>query len=178
MYKRFFKQILPRRFLPVVMLLVQAGVLLYTVLSGSILSQITSAVLGLVSIGTSISIAASSQKGAFKVGWILLILLLPLFGITVYLLFNYQRATRSFANAVERSCREVARFPSPSSRAWPAIWRAGAFRSTEKRTANFCPWGRTPLLPCWRPWSRRSAIFFWSSSSSRRGRCGTPSWRC
>ena len=107
MYKRFFKQILPRRFLPVVMLLVQVGLLLYTLLSGSVLSQITTAVLGAVGIAMSISIAAGSQKSAFKVGWILLILLMPLFGVTVYIMFNHQRATRSFAGAVERSCLAV-----------------------------------------------------------------------
>jgi len=107
MYKRFLKQILPRRFLPVMMLLAQVGVLLYTVLSRSLLSQITTAVVGAVGIAMSISIAASDQKSAFKVGWILLILLLPLFGITVYLIFNHQRATRSFADAVERSSQAV-----------------------------------------------------------------------
>lgn len=107
MYKRFFKQILPRRFLPVAMLLVQVFVLLYTLLSGSVLSQITTAVMVTAGIAMSISIAASSQKSAFKVGWILLILLMPLFGVTVYIMFNYQRATRSFAKAVERSCRKV-----------------------------------------------------------------------
>ena len=107
MYKRFFKQILPRRFLPVMMFLVQVFVLLYTLLSGSVLSQITTAVMATAGVVMSISIAASSQKSAFKVGWILLILLMPLFGVTVYIMFNYQRATRSFAKAVERSCRAV-----------------------------------------------------------------------
>ena len=107
MYKRFFKQILPRRFLPVVMLLVQVAVLLYTVLSRSLFSHITLAVMWAVGVAMSVAIAASNQKSAFKVGWILLILLLPLFGITVYCIFNHQRATRSFALAVERSCQAV-----------------------------------------------------------------------
>ena len=108
MYKRFFKQILPRRFLPVTMLLVQAALLLYTLLSGSVLSQVTQAALSAAGIAMSISIAAGTQKSAFKVGWILLILLLPVFGTTVYLMFTHQHATRAFAKKVTQSCREVA----------------------------------------------------------------------
>ena len=108
MYKRFLKQILPRRFLPVTMLLVQAGLLLYTLLSGSVLSQLTQAILGGAGIAMSFSIAAGNQKNAFKVGWILLILLLPVFGITVYLMFNHQRASKAFAKRVAQSCKETA----------------------------------------------------------------------
>lgn len=108
MYKRFFKSILPRRFLAIVMLLVQLWLLLYTLLSGSVLSQITQAALLVFGVVVSISVAAGHQKSAFKVGWILLILLLPLFGVTVYVMFNHQRATRRFAAAVEESCRAVA----------------------------------------------------------------------
>ena len=108
MYKKFFKQILPQRFLPVLMLLVQAGLLLYTIFSGSLASQITDLLLGIIALIMSISIAAGTQKSSFKIGWILLILLMPLFGITVYVMFNFQRPTKDFAKSVQRSCQGVA----------------------------------------------------------------------
>lgn len=107
MYKRFFQQILPRRFLPVLMLLAQVFLLLYTLLSGSVLSQITQAAMVIFAVAVSISVAAGHQKSAFKVGWILLILLMPLFGVTVYVMFNHQKATKWFATAVAESCRAV-----------------------------------------------------------------------
>ena len=107
MYKRFFKSILPRRFLAIVMLLVQLWLLLYTLLSGSVLSQITQAALLIFGVVVSISVAAGHQKSAFKVGWILLILLMPIFGVTVYVIFNFQHTTRKFAAQVDASCQAV-----------------------------------------------------------------------
>lgn len=142
MYKRFFKQILPRRFLPVVMLLVQAALLVYTLLSGSVLSQITQAVLSAAGIAVSISIAAGTQKSAFKVGWILLILLLPVFGTTVYLMFTHQHATRAFAKKAEQSCLDVApaaRLPAPPD-AVPAP-HSGLIRYLDDR--GFPAYGQT-----------------------------------
>lgn len=108
MFKKFFRQILPQRFLPVVMLLLQVVLLAHLVFTGSRAFQIADIVLSVVSICICISVAVSEQKGAFKIGWILLILLVPLFGITVYLLFNYQSATRVFDKNVRQSCQEVA----------------------------------------------------------------------
>lgn len=107
MLKRFFRQILPRRFLPVLMLLLQAALLVHTVLTGSRISQIAELVLGIGSLGMSVSVAASDEKSAFKIGWILLILLVPLFGITVYLMFHTQPTTWVFNKKVRQSCQEV-----------------------------------------------------------------------
>lgn len=108
MYKKFFRQILPRRFLPVLMLLAQIALLAHMLITGSRVSQIAHILLQMLSVVMSISIAASNQRSSFKVGWILLILLVPLFGITTYLLFNFQQATKRFGGRVAQSIEETA----------------------------------------------------------------------
>ena len=108
MVKRFFTRILPRRALPVAMLLLQVFLLLHMVLTGSPVTQVANLVLETLSLLLCIYIVAGTQRGAFKIGWVLLILLVPLFGITVYFLFNFQHATRKFRKKVEESCRTTA----------------------------------------------------------------------
>ncbi len=108
MFKNFFRNILPRRFLPVLMLLLQAALLVHALLTGNPISQAADLILELVGIGFCVAIAAGERKNAFKIGWIIMILLAPLFGICVYLMFNHQPTTGRFRRAEEKSCREVA----------------------------------------------------------------------
>lgn len=141
MVKRFFREILPRRFLPVAMLLLQVALLIHTTLTGSRVSQIADMALGLIGICVCLSVAVGEEKGAFKIGWILLILLLPLFGITLYLMFNKQYATRAFNRSVERSCREVAQaYELPLKEAAP---QADSPQARYLQRCGFPLYGRT-----------------------------------
>ena len=73
MVKRFFTRILPRRALPVAMLLLQVFLLLHMALTGSSVTQVANLVLEALSLLLCIYIVAGTQRGAFKMGWVLLI---------------------------------------------------------------------------------------------------------
>ena len=99
--KKWFRQIFRRRFLIIFMLLIQVGFLIYFIVSGSLLSKRFNNFLTLISLFVALYVISKREKGAFKLTWVFLILLFPLFGGAMYLLFNFQTSTKRFSNRIE-----------------------------------------------------------------------------
>ena len=57
----------------------------------------------MASLLVAVYIASRKDKGAFKASWIVLVLVLPLFGGILYVLFNFQTSTRKFQKDVQRA---------------------------------------------------------------------------
>jgi len=71
-------------------LLIQFGVIIYFLRSGSLVSKISAPLMQLVSVAVTLYIISLRTKGAFKLTWVMLILLFPVFGGLLYLIFNFQ----------------------------------------------------------------------------------------
>lgn len=99
--QKWFRQIFRRRVLIIIMLLIQVGFLAYFIISGSMFSQRFSKLLTLLSLFVALYVISKKEKGAFKLTWVFLILLFPLFGGLMYLLFNFQTSTKRFSNRIE-----------------------------------------------------------------------------
>lgn len=98
--QKWFRQIFRRRVLVILMLLVQIVFLAYLVFNGSLMSRRFSRLLTVISLFVSLYIVSKKDKGAFKLTWVFLILLFPLFGGLMYLLFNFQTTTIRFSSKI------------------------------------------------------------------------------
>jgi len=94
---KWFRQLFRRRVLIILMLLLQIGFLAYLVISGSRFSQGLSRIFTIISLIVALYIVSKRDKGAYKLTWVFLILLFPLFGGLLYLLFNFQTSTKRFS---------------------------------------------------------------------------------
>ena len=91
--KWLWKQIL-RRGLIILTLILQAWLIADVILDLSRYSPVISTIHSLSSLAVVIYIASRKEKGAFKISWIVLVLVFPLFGGVLYLLFNFQTSTK------------------------------------------------------------------------------------
>lgn len=100
--KWFWKQLL-RRGLIILTLILQAWLMVDVILDLSHFSPVISAVHSFSSFAVAIYIASRKEKGSIKVSWIVLVLVLPLFGGVLYLLFNFQTSTKKFQKDIQRA---------------------------------------------------------------------------
>ncbi len=98
--RRWYRKLFHRRVIVICMLLIQLGFIAYLVVSGSSLSRGISNLLTIISFFVALYIVSKRDKGAYKLTWVFLILVFPLFGGLMYLLFNFQTATRKFQKAL------------------------------------------------------------------------------
>lgn len=117
MNQKWLRQLLRRRFFVILLLFMQLSVIIYTAVSGSIASQLVSEVLTVLSILVCLYIVSRSGTGAYKLIWIFMILLFPVFGGLLYLLFSFQGITRKFtrqAAKTEAKAKGLLAFPGTS----------------------------------------------------------------
>lgn len=94
MKKNWMKALLRKRIFIILLLLLQIGVIIYTLINSSLTSAIISRVLTLLSIVVCLYIVSRRDKGAYKLTWVFMILLFPVFGGLFYLMFRIQSAAR------------------------------------------------------------------------------------
>ncbi|MBQ8401995.1 MAG: cardiolipin synthase, partial [Clostridia bacterium] len=78
------------------------------ILSSSQTYRIINRILTAISIGVTLYIVSKKDKGAFKLAWIMLILVFPLFGGLLYLMFNFQTSTRRFSASIREAEKKAA----------------------------------------------------------------------
>ena len=102
MGEKWFRSLLRRRFFVAILLLLQLGFIIFTLVSRSLTSTVLASALTLLSLAVCLSIISKREKGAFKLTWVFLIMLFPLFGGLFYLIFRTQSPTRKTAEMVKR----------------------------------------------------------------------------
>ncbi len=94
--KRWFRALFRHRIYIAVLLVLQAALMLYMIFSTGRFAVWASSVLSLISLLVSLHIISRRDKGAYKLMWVFLILLFPVFGGLVYLMFRNQSSVRRF----------------------------------------------------------------------------------
>ena len=100
--KRWFRKLLERRLLIILMLLLQVIFLADLVITGSQAFRIVNLILNGVSILAALYIVSQNDKGAYKLRWIILIHVMPLFGGLFYLMSRFQASTILFSDRKEK----------------------------------------------------------------------------
>ncbi len=98
--KKWLGSLLRMRFFIILLLVMQVAVIIYILLSGSTVSEIISYALTVISFLVCLRIVSKRDKGAYKLTWVFLILLFPLFGGLFYLFFSYQIQTVKLSKRV------------------------------------------------------------------------------
>ncbi len=106
--QKWFRALFRRRLLVALLIVVQAAFLVYTLVSGSVFSQIAAQVLPLISILAVLSIVSRKDKGAYKTLWIFLLLAAPILGGVLYLMVNYQSDTKRLRKKIDAARKKAA----------------------------------------------------------------------
>lgn len=114
MGKKWFRSLLRSRCFIILLLIIQVLFLVYVLKSSSRISTRISGIMTLISFCASVYIISKRDKGAYKLTWVFMILLFPLFGGLFYLMFNFQltyKRYRKRANRVERKAKKLYNLP-------------------------------------------------------------------
>ncbi len=107
MKQRWFYDIFRWRVLIIILISLQALFFVQLILVGSHASTVFSRVLSALSLFAVLYIVSRKDKGAYKTMWVFLILLLPLFGGLLYLIFSFQTDTRRFRRRISDAERKA-----------------------------------------------------------------------
>lgn len=99
--KKWFRSLFRRRVFVMLLLLLQVLFMMYIIISGSE-SFFVNSLLTTISLLVALHVVAKKDKGAYKLTWLFLILLFPLFGGLFYLLFKFQSSTRKFSKELKK----------------------------------------------------------------------------
>jgi len=98
MQKNLLRSLLRHRLLVIILLLIQIAALIYIIESTNALSSWINVALTLISLFVALYIVGSPrEKHPYKLTWIFLILIFPVFGGLLYLLYRIQSSTHHFS---------------------------------------------------------------------------------
>lgn len=135
MKKRWLKVLFRRRAIVVFLILLQLALLLSMTLTSLFYFRFLGWVLNTLSLLVVLNIIKRSDKPAYKLSWIMLILLFPLFGGLFYLLFRYQSSTRRFGEQL-RTIERTAHPNQPADSA-PVVPDASSFDTLSRYLRSF-----------------------------------------
>lgn len=121
----WFRALLRRRLAVIILIILQIWFLIYFFQNESYISEVLRTVIHVISGFLVLHIISKKDKGANKVAWIFLLLLFPLFGSLLYLLYHFQSSTRKFGNKIleiEEKNRKLYNLPENSSKEAAAVF--------------------------------------------------------
>lgn len=101
MKKRWFKVLFRRRAFVCILIALQIALLLFMTLTSLKYFHFLNWVLGAISVLVVLYIIRKNEKTDYKLSWIMLILVFPLFGGLFYLLFRFQSSTKQFQKRIK-----------------------------------------------------------------------------
>lgn len=110
MQKKWFRQILRRRLLVIFLLVVQAFVLIGLISNASQLARWIDRAFRLLSILAGLRVISSKDKPTYKLLWVVLFLVFPVFGGLFYIFVSFQSSTRWAKDRLERLERDSGSF--------------------------------------------------------------------
>jgi cardiolipin synthase len=115
--QKWFRTVFRRRVFVIAFLLIQIAFLLYLIANGSRYSRYVNWALNVVSVLVCIYIVNKKEKAAYKLTWVFLIMLFPIFGGMLYVIFYFQSNPRKYRRYFEESdkaCRPLFLLPGDS----------------------------------------------------------------
>ncbi len=102
MKRKWFRALFRRRIIVALIILAQLGAFVLLLYSGSVYSKVLSVLFNLTSLAVSLHIVVKREIGAYKLTWVFLILLFPVFGGLFYLHVHFQEANRRYAKRLDK----------------------------------------------------------------------------
>ncbi|MBE7047377.1 MAG: cardiolipin synthase [Ruminococcaceae bacterium] len=96
-----FRSLLRRRIFIIFLIIIQFVFLMYTMVSTSRTSTLLTTVMIVMSVLVTLYILSKKDKGGYKLTWVIMILIFPLFGGLFYLIFHLQTTQKSMIKGIE-----------------------------------------------------------------------------
>jgi cardiolipin synthase len=106
MKKKLGRVVFRRRFFIIMILLIQLALIVFAITRAGIYFQYTTLILRTLSIFVCVHVLNRHTKAAYKITWIFLIMLFPLFGGILYIFFNTQSNPRKYRRLAGKIIRE------------------------------------------------------------------------
>lgn len=136
--KQIHKPVLWRRVIIIAMLIVQLAWIVYALVGRSLVSRAVSAGLTVLSVMVCLYIISAGEKEAYKVMWVFLIMLFPLFGGVFYLLFRIKPTVKRFSGMARQVRERLKDAYSLSESAEDELCAAFPQHSTKARYLEDC----------------------------------------
>ena len=95
--QKWFKSLGRKRFIIILILALEALMLLTFLKGSSIATKISAQVMTALSVAVALYIISTRTKGAYKLTWVFIVLIFPVFGGLFYLLFKFQSGFKKYA---------------------------------------------------------------------------------
>lgn len=102
MNQKWFRALFKRRVEFIILMIIQLALIVYLLFSSSQISHAINIAMNAISLLVSLYIVSKKGRPAYKITWIFLIMLFPIFGGAVYLLFNFQSSTKKMAKKIDQ----------------------------------------------------------------------------
>lgn len=142
MHKKWFRARYLQRITVALIILAQIAIFFYILYSGSNASTVIAYLLNVISIIVAVIVAVKHDKEENRLLWMMAILIFPVFGGLMYLLFHSQTSTRRFkkmSNSIEEETRAVFFLPENSKEEAVRNYRSRRMRSDIFRTMLVFP---------------------------------------
>lgn len=158
---KWFRTLVRQRFFIILLLFLQLVFIIFFLADQSQASVIIKWTLQVISFFVALHIIAKREKGAYKLTWVFTILVFPIFGGFLYLLFRYQTRSKKLRirmNRITNITRPAALLPGDKyelATQSPAASNAGTCgteTSTSfagKQTSDFAPEALSPYYEVW-----------------------------
>ncbi|MDR1899187.1 MAG: cardiolipin synthase [Treponema sp.] len=110
MRNKWVRVVFRRRVFVILILLIQIGFLLFLIAGSSIYFHYLSWTLNVISIMVAVYVLNKNEKSAYKLTWIFLILMIPIFGGVMYIFFYLQSNPRRIRRRIERAEKQTRPF--------------------------------------------------------------------
>ncbi|MDR1278148.1 MAG: cardiolipin synthase [Treponema sp.] len=121
MKKKFGWAVFRRRALVILLLLSQIGFLIFLIIGSSMSFQYISWGLNVLSIIVSVHVLNKKDKAAYKLTWIFLIMMFPIFGGIMYVVFYFQSNPRKLRRLTKQTIDQSRPFFSLSGNSLPSL---------------------------------------------------------
>lgn len=181
---KFFNRIFNRVTITVVLVALQVLWLLWAFWSFTAGRVWLNGALKALSIMIVLYLVRKDENSAYKIGWIVLIGLLPLLGGALYLAFGNKapaKYLRERMQKVEQAHQTELAQPEGQTDALDIssrnlsryVAKFGPYPAWRDTAAHYFSCGEEMIPSCWRIWTRRKNLSFWNFLSSVPAKCGT-----
>jgi cardiolipin synthase len=115
--KKWFRVVFRRRVFVILILLIQIAFILYLIANSSRYSQFVGWALNVVSVVVCVHIINKNEISAYKLTWVFLIMLFPIFGGLLYIIFYFQsrpRKLQEYFDEINQQCTPLFLLPGDS----------------------------------------------------------------
>ena len=117
MRKQWFQSLLMRRAVIILILLVELASFIFLIAADTLYSDIASIIFRVISVIVALYVVSKNEKGGYRLIWVFLILMLPVFGGILYVFLNFQMSSNYYSKNLDEVVNETKHYLGTKSAA-------------------------------------------------------------